>query len=390
MPRVGMRYNWGMGKDSTQSSKTGRAAEQVVYDDLPHPVFVVTQSWRWIVFGVLLWGLMIWLDGQLPGYGLVYWGWVVMLLVVLRVIYAAIDRAVRIQRMTDRRIIAGFGILSTVRTEMPLERVQHLVVVRTLVERLFGIGSIGISSAGTGVVELVWRGVEQPERVRELIRSTISESGGGASKKKRMAIIGLVGGIGSGKSTVARAFEDLGCVVSDSDKAGAEALRQPAVVIELVSWWGDAILDDSGAVDRKKVAQIVFRDPEQRVRLEKLVHPIIHESRHAMIESARSDGGIRAVIVDAPLLFEAGVDSECDSVVFVQTPKRIRAQRVLEGRGWDESELDRREKAQLSLEHKRERADHIVTNGGSHDELPPQVARILDEIEGSLTDSDGA
>jgi len=109
-----------------------------------------------------------------------------------------------------------------------------------------------------------------------------------------------------------------------------------------------------------------------------------------MIKSARSDGGIRAVIVDAPLLFEAGVDSECDSVVFVQTPKRIRAQRVLEGRGWDESELDRREKAQLSLEHKRERADHIVTNGGSQDELPPQVARILDEIERSLMDSDGA
>jgi len=179
-------------------------------------------------------------------------------------------------------------------------------------------------------------------------------------------------------------------VVSDSDKAGAEALKQPGVIKELVSWWGDEILDDSGAVDRKRGAQIVFRDPEQRVRLEGLVHPLIHESRHAMIKSARSDGGIRAVIVDAPLLFEAGVDSECDSVVFVQTPKRIRAQRVLEGRGWDESELDRREKAQLSLEHKRERADHIVTNGGSQDELPPQVARILDEIERSLMDSDGA
>ena len=120
------------------------------------------------------------------------------------------------------------------------------------------------------------------------------------------------------------------------------------------------------------------------------MHPLIHESRRALIEKCRADGDVRAVVVDAPLLFEAGVDSECDAVVFVQTPKRIRARRVQESRGWDESELDRREKAQLGLELKRDRADHIVTNGGSLDDLPPQVTRILEEIESSLRAKGGA
>lgn len=364
------------------SDEAGDAGERVIFDDRPHPVFIVTQAWRWIVFGVLLWGVMIWLDGRVQGYGLAFWAWVVLGMVAVRVVVAGIDRAVRVHRLTESRIIAQYGILNTVRTEMPLSRVQHLVVVRTLIERLFGIGSIGISSAGTGGVELVWRGVEKPEEVREMIRKVIEGEGGNGGK--RMAVIGLVGGIGSGKSTVASAFADLGCVVSDSDKAGAAVLTRPEVVKELVLWWGDEILDVEGAVDRKKVAGIVFRDREQRERLEKLVHPLIHADRHALIESSRSDGGIRAVIVDAPLLFEAGVDSECDAVVFVQTPKRIRAQRVQETRGWDESELDRREKAQLGLEHKRERADHIVTNGGSLDELLPQVAQILKDIESTL------
>ena len=368
-------------------SRADEPRERVVYDDLPHPVFILTQSWRFLVVGILMWGLLLWIDGRVPGYGIWILGWGMIGLIVLRVVYAALDRAVRIQRLTDRRVIARFGILSTVRSEMMLEKVQHLVVARTFVERLFGIGSIGISSAGTANVEVVWRGVEKPEAVRELIRGTVAGGSKAPMESKKMAVIGLVGGIGSGKSTVARAFADLGCVVSDSDKAGAEALRKPEVVKKLVEWWGDGILDDSGAVDRKKVASIVFMDSDARNKLEGLVHPLIHEQRRAMIELSRSQGDIRAVIVDAPLLFEAGVDSECDAVVFVQTPKRIRAQRVQETRGWDEMELDRREKAQLGLEHKRERADYVVANGGSVDELPAQVTRILDEIEHSLVDS---
>lgn len=383
-----MRYNWGMVKSARDSGLDG---ERVIYDDRPHPVYIVTETWRWIVFGVLLWGVMIWLDGQLPGYGLSYWGWGVLVIVLIRVIVAAIDRVVRVHRLTESRVITQFGILRTVRTDMTHDRLQHLVVVRTLVERVFGIGSVGMSSAGTGVVEMVWRGVERPEQIRDMIQKVV---GGGEDRKgsgeRKTPVIGLVGGIGSGKSTVARAFSDLGCVVSDSDKAGIEALRRSEVIRALVEWWGNGILDESGAVDRKAVAGIVFNDPEQRERLEGLVHPMIHAQRHELIKQSRSQEGIRAVVVDAPLLFEAGVDKECDAVVFVQTPKRIRAQRVKETRGWDESELDRREKAQLGLEQKRERADYVVANGGSVEELKPQVVRILEAIEESVNGSSGS
>ena len=211
---------------------------------------------------------------------------------------------------------------------------------------------------------------------------------GGENTTSSMPVIGLVGGIGSGKSTVAKAFADLGCVVSDSDKSGAQALQAPTVVKELVSWWGDEVLDETGRVDRKKVAKIVFQDADTRSKLEGLIHPMIHQDRRQLIEKARNDGGIRAVIVDAPLLYEAGVDSECDAVVFVQTPKRMRVQRVSEGRGWDESELDRREKAQMGLEQKRNRADYVVANGGPIDELPAQVSQILEEIERNLSRAD--
>ncbi len=402
MQGVGMRYNWGMVKSSSKSeSGASSGSERVIYDDRPHPVYIVTETWRWIVFGVLLWGVMIWVDGRLPGYGLSYWGWGVLVIVLIRVIVAAIDRIVRVHRLTDSKVITQFGILRTVRTDMTHDRVQHLVVVRTLVERLFGIGSVGISSAGTGAVEMVWRGVERPERIREMIQSVVSGTGSGSGggpgagsgegqTMKKTPVIGLVGGIGSGKSTVARSFVELGCVVSDSDKSGLEALTRPEIIKELVGWWGDEILGDSGQVDRKKVAGIVFRDPEQRKRLEGLVHPLIHAERHELIEKSRGNDEIRAVIVDAPLLFEAGVDGECDAVVFVQTPKRIRVQRVQETRGWDEEELDRREKAQLGLEQKRERADYIIANGGSVDELMPQVVRTLEAIEESMMGSDGS
>jgi len=111
------------------------------------------------------------------------------------------------------------------------------------------------------------------------------------------------------------------------------------------------------------------------------VHPIIHDQRRALVERVRREGSARAVIIDAPLLFEAGVDAECDAVVFVQTPRDLRAARVAKTRGWSGEELDRREKAQLGLETKRDRSDYVLVNGGDPDDLPDQAQRILRAIE---------
>ncbi len=191
-------------------------------------------------------------------------------------------------------------------------------------------------------------------------------------------IIGLAGGVGAGKSSVAAAFRDLGCVVIDSDQEAKAALRLPRVKAELRSWWGEAAFGPDGEVNRAAVARIVFADPAQRLRLESLIHPLLRGTRHAAIDAAERDGA-PAVILDAPLLFEAGLDAECDAVVFVEAPRSQRVARVAR-RGWDEAELDRREKTQLPLEHKRARAHHVVDNSADEARLRARVAEVFSAI----------
>jgi len=191
-------------------------------------------------------------------------------------------------------------------------------------------------------------------------------------------VIGLAGGIGSGKSTVADELERLGCVVSRSDELGRAALRDPEIRGRLVHWWGKDILDESGEVDRGKVAAIVFDDQRERERLEALVHPWIEARRQACFERAPADAA--ALVIDAPLLFEAGLDRVCDVVLFVDAERSVRLRRVAESRGWGEAELTRREESQMPLDAKRSRADYVVQNDGAREELVERVRRILNEI----------
>ena len=192
-------------------------------------------------------------------------------------------------------------------------------------------------------------------------------------------VIGMAGGIGAGKSEVARALAELGCVVADSDKAAREALDRPDVRETLVGWWGPEILADDGRVDRKRVAAIVFGDPSERQRLEALVHPIVRRGRDELRRMA-VEAGAPAVVIDAPLLFEAGLDAECDAVLFVDAPRAVRVERVRETRGWDEGELERREKVQIPLDAKRHRSDYEVVNNADPEQLRLRVRRILDQI----------
>lgn len=191
-------------------------------------------------------------------------------------------------------------------------------------------------------------------------------------------MIGLAGGVGAGKSAVAAAFAALGCVVSDSDRDAGGALETPGVRAELVRWWGDRVLTADGGIDRRVVAAIVFADPSQRARLEALIHPMVHRARAERVRSATIDG-VRAVIVDAPLLFEAGVDDECDAVVFVDASRETRLARV-RSRGWDEGELERRESAQWPLERKRAASDYVIANESDRRHLESEAARVLEDL----------
>ncbi len=193
-------------------------------------------------------------------------------------------------------------------------------------------------------------------------------------------VIGVTGAIGGGKTTVAGMLAEAGCVVSDSDELARQALDDSAVRERLVAWWGDDILDAGGTVDRGALARIVFNRPAERRRLESLVHPWIEIRRKRLFAAAPPD--TPGLVIDAPLLFEAGVDRLCDVIVFVDAERSTRERRLAEARGWGPEELNKREDSQLPLDEKRSRSDYVLRNDGDLEELRREIRRILDNILG--------
>ncbi|WP_428938540.1 dephospho-CoA kinase [Fontivita pretiosa] len=195
-------------------------------------------------------------------------------------------------------------------------------------------------------------------------------------------IIGLAGGIGSGKSYVARLFGELGCRVIDSDEQVRRAYQDPQVKQTLRQWWGEAVFDANGEIDRSAVARLIFADPKERQRLEQLLHPMVAQMRQREMESAANDAQVVAFVWDTPLLFETGLNSQCDAVVFVDAPWSDRLARVQRQRGWSGEELARREKLQMPLDKKASLSDHVVRNtaGANDDVVRAQVREVLSRI----------
>lgn len=192
--------------------------------------------------------------------------------------------------------------------------------------------------------------------------------------------IGLAGGIGSGKSTVASILEDLGAKVISSDRLNHEELNSPEVLRQLVDWWGNRVVAPDGRADRAAIREIVTRDPAQRRRLEALMHPRIAVRRQELMARYLADPAVRAIVWDSPLLFEAGLADQCDRVIFVEAPREIRLARVLRDRGWTGEDLERFEKSQQPLDFKRERADYLVVNNSSREDLRREVSGVFSRI----------
>lgn len=178
-----------------------------------------------------------------------------------------------------------------------------------------------------------------------------------------LPLLGLVGGIGSGKSYVTGLFAKLGAVIVDADKIGHEALQQPDIKQKLREAWGEVIFNSAGEVDRRKLGGIVFSDGKQKKKLEDIVYPFIGGRIHEALDQAQRDDNVPLAILDAALLLETGWNRVCTAVVFIEAPDALRLERV-KGRGWEAAELPRREAAQWSLEKKKELCDLVILNNG--------------------------
>jgi len=193
-----------------------------------------------------------------------------------------------------------------------------------------------------------------------------------------MHVIGIVGGVGSGKTLVATEFKRLGASVLDADQAGHEVLRDPAVRHALRGRWGDAVLRPDGQVDRRAVAQIVFASTPEAAEelrfLERWTHPRIEQCLQDRVTEL-AEAGVEAVVFDAPVMLKAGWDRLCDHIVFVDAPAKCRQARC-RARGWTDQQWARREAAQTPLAGKRARADQVIDNSGSIESTRCQVEQL--------------
>lgn len=203
------------------------------------------------------------------------------------------------------------------------------------------------------------------------------------SSLKRPVIIGLIGGVASGKSFVAELFEAEGALRIDADKLGHEVLRTEEVRNQLKALWGASVLKDSGEVDRAALGKLVFGSShealERREQLEAIVHPLIRQLAESQIEHARElSPSPVALLVDAPLLLEAGWEPMCDLILFIDSPIEQRLARA-KLRGWSEEHFAEREASQISLDEKRQRATHVIDNGAS-DNVALRVKHLWQQL----------
>ena len=190
---------------------------------------------------------------------------------------------------------------------------------------------------------------------------------------------GVAGGVASGKRLVSEQRRAVGAEVLDADRAGHAVLREPDVKQAICRRWGRQVLGPDGQIDRATVARIVFDNRTEQTEdlafLERLTHPRIARRLRARMAELQRDRGDCVAVLDAPLLLKAGWDQWCDTIVFVDAPRRLRLARARQ-RGWSDADFEARERAQEAVEQKRSRADWIIDNSSSQEHTRRQVQRF--------------
>ena len=192
-----------------------------------------------------------------------------------------------------------------------------------------------------------------------------------------MKIVGLTGGIASGKSTVSRLLAEAGAQVIDADILAREAVApgQPAFAA-VVDHFGSRILKSDGAIDRDRLAAEVFADPGQKAALERIIHPAVADAMAARLAEIQATAPRSIVVLDVPLLFETGMDTGLDLVVVVDAPEAVQLERLIKRNGLSRDEAQARIRAQMPMAEKRRRADVVIDNGGSLASMRTQVEAL--------------
>ena len=198
-------------------------------------------------------------------------------------------------------------------------------------------------------------------------------------------VIGIIGGVASGKSTLTELLQKQGAKVILADAIGHDVLKEPVVIQQLRELFGDGIFSDAGsangpAIDRKKLAALVFgisgNPTNRRKQLEAIVHPRIREIAKLQLQSLRLEPGLKYIVLDAPLLIEGGWLPYCNKVVFVETSAELRESWAA-SRGWSRTDWQQRESAQLSLGEKRSHSTDVLVNLGNMAALELEVTKML-------------
>lgn len=197
---------------------------------------------------------------------------------------------------------------------------------------------------------------------------------------KKKPIIGILGGIASGKSAVAAEFAKLGCKVIDADKIAHKFLEKKAVRGKIVGLFGQSILNSAGKIDRKKLADIVFADADKLLSLNSIVHPLVLARVEQLIERYNRQNQGRAIVLDMPLLVEVGWVKRCDRLVFVDCRRQLRTDRAKKMGIFGKNQLKVRENFQISLDNKADLADNTVNSNSDFSGLARQVADIFSHI----------
>jgi dephospho-CoA kinase len=193
-----------------------------------------------------------------------------------------------------------------------------------------------------------------------------------------MRLIGLTGGIGSGKSTVGRMIAAAGVPVIDADDLAhaATAIGGPAYQ-GVIDAFGTGIVREDGTIDRRALGTIVFHDPEARARLNAIVHPAVRQLLFAQFEDWQQ-AGVPVAVTIIPLLYEAGLEGLFDEIWVTACPEDVQRQRVQQRDGFDAAHTEARIRAQMPLADKIARADHVITTAAPLPEVEQQIHRLLD------------